>query len=192
MNWVKMPNNTTHKPLTPAMEDYLEAIFNLAKEKRVVRVKNIAERLGVKMPTVTNMLKTLRKKGLIEYEKYEYLELTNKGSAVGIEIDRRHNILRHFLADILKINAKTANEEACRMEHGISHATMHRFIEFMDFLQSSSRVKLVCLHDFEKYLQKNEIRGNYSDRLKELPDASKERKERIQKQEKKSDDPQQN
>jgi DtxR family Mn-dependent transcriptional regulator len=44
------------KPLTPAMEDYLEAIFNLGKEKRVVRVKDIAKRLGVKMPTVTNML----------------------------------------------------------------------------------------------------------------------------------------
>jgi len=40
-------------PLTPTMEDYLEAIFNLAKEKRVVRVRDIAKKLGVKMPTVT-------------------------------------------------------------------------------------------------------------------------------------------
>jgi len=52
--------------LTPAIENYLEAIFNLAKEKRVVRVKDIAKRLGVKMPTVTNMLKTLSARGLIE------------------------------------------------------------------------------------------------------------------------------
>ena len=69
----------SHKPLTPAMENYLEAIFNLGKEKRVVRVKDIAKRLGVKMPTVTNMLKTLSGRGLIEYEKYEYLELTKNG-----------------------------------------------------------------------------------------------------------------
>ena len=52
------------------MEDYLEAIYNLDKEKRVVRVRDIAKRLGVKMPTVTNMLKTLSKKGMIDYEKY--------------------------------------------------------------------------------------------------------------------------
>jgi DtxR family Mn-dependent transcriptional regulator len=45
------------KLLTPAMEDYLEAIFDLGKEKRVVRVKDIAKRLKVKMPTVTSMLK---------------------------------------------------------------------------------------------------------------------------------------
>lgn len=190
-----MPNNTTtdtlHKPLTPAMEDYLEAIFNLAKEKRVVRVKNIAGRLGVKMPTVTNMLKTLSKKGLIEYEKYEYLELTNRGSAIGSEIGRRHNILRNFLTDILKINAKTADEEACRMEHGMSHATMHRLIEFMNFLQPSSRDKSICLHDFDRYLQNNQNRDKYFDRIKELPDASKDRKESMQQQEKKSDDPQQ-
>ena len=173
------------------MEDYLEAIFNLAKEKRVVRVKNIAERLGVKMPTVTNMLKTLSKKGLIEYEKYEYLELTNRGSAIGREIDRRHSILDNFLTDILKINAKTANEEACRMEHGISHATMHRLIEFMDFLHPSSRDKSICLQDFDRYLQNNQNRDKHLDRMKELPDASKDRKESMQQQEKKSDDPQQ-
>lgn len=173
------------------MEDYLEAIFNLAKEKRVVRVKNIAGRLGVKMPTVTNMLKTLSKKGLIEYEKYEYLELTNRGSAIGSEIGRRHNILRNFLTDILKINAKTADEEACRMEHGMSHATMHRLIEFMNFLQPSSRDKSICLHDFDRYLQNNQNRDKYFDRIKELPDASKDRKESMQQQEKKSDDPQQ-
>jgi len=72
------------------MENYLEAIFNLAKEKRVVRVRDIAKRLGVKMPTVSNMLKTLSDKGLIDYEKYEYLELTGKGSGIGSDIDQRH------------------------------------------------------------------------------------------------------
>jgi len=78
----KNVNNILKKPLTPAMEDYLEAIFNLSKEKRVVRVKDIAKRLDVKMPTVTSMLKTLSKRELIDYEKYEYLELTKKGCEV--------------------------------------------------------------------------------------------------------------
>ncbi|MEA1901135.1 MAG: metal-dependent transcriptional regulator [Thermodesulfobacteriota bacterium] len=83
---MKNKDDISKKPLTPAMEDYLEAIFNLGKEKRVVRVKDIAKRLGVKMPTVTSMLNTLSKRELIDYEKYEYLELTKKGIDVGKEI----------------------------------------------------------------------------------------------------------
>jgi DtxR family Mn-dependent transcriptional regulator len=61
---MKNKDDISKKPLTPAMEDYLEAIFNLGKEKRVVRVKDIAKRLGVKMPTVTSMLNTLSKREL--------------------------------------------------------------------------------------------------------------------------------
>ena len=55
--------------LTPTMEDYLEAIYNISQGKRVVRVKNIAKEVGVKMPTVTNMLKSLSQKGFIDYER---------------------------------------------------------------------------------------------------------------------------
>lgn len=46
-------NNSSQNILTPTMEDYLEAIFNLAKEKGAVRVRDIAKRLGVKMPAVS-------------------------------------------------------------------------------------------------------------------------------------------
>ena len=139
------------KPLTPAMEDYLEAIFNLGKEKKVVRVKDIAKRLGVKMPTVTNMLKTLSNRELIDYEKYEYLELTEKGFNVGKEIHRRHQVLRGFLTDILNIDFETADKEACKMEHAISASTLDRFIEFMEFIQFCPRVGLDWLQYFDEY-----------------------------------------
>ena len=64
------------KKLTPVMEDYLETIYELDQGKKVVRVKDIAQSLGVKMPTVTRMLKTLRDRELVAYQKYEYVELT--------------------------------------------------------------------------------------------------------------------
>ena len=60
---------STPRPLTSTMEDYLEAIVNLEKEKRAVRVKDIAKRLQVRMPTVTSMLKTLDRAGLVNYQK---------------------------------------------------------------------------------------------------------------------------
>ena len=147
----KGSNSIPQKPITPAMEDYLEAMFNLGKEKRAIRVKDIAKRLDVKMPTVTNMLKTLSERGYIDYEKYEYLELTKKGNRVGREIHRRHEVLRSFLTSILKVDSKKADEEACKMEHAVSASTLNRFIEFMQFVQSCPRAGSTWLENFDEY-----------------------------------------
>ncbi|MFO7761447.1 MAG: metal-dependent transcriptional regulator [Thermodesulfobacteriota bacterium] len=137
--------------MTPVMEDYLEAIFDLDKEKKVVRVKDIAGRLDVKMPTVTSMLKTLSKRGLVHYEKYEYVELTREGSNVGREMRRRHGILFRFLTDILKIDSQVADEEACKMEHTLGEATLDSLTDFMAFVQECPRAGESWLQNFEEY-----------------------------------------
>lgn len=139
------------KPLTYAMEDYLEAIFDLGQEKRIVRVKDIAKRLDVKMPTVTSMLKTLRERGLVNYQKYEYVDLTRAGTKVGREMRRRHEVLFRFLTDILKVSPKKANEEACKMEHTLSAATLARLTDFMDFIHACPRAGENWLGHFEDY-----------------------------------------
>ena len=144
-------NKLPEKPLTSVMEDYLEAIFTLNKEKKVVRVKDIAKRLNVKMPTVTSMLKTLNKRGLVHYEKYEYVELTDKGAEVGREMDRRHKILRRFLTDILNIDMNTADEEACKMEHALGAGTLDSLTDFMAFIQVCPRVGENWIERFEEY-----------------------------------------
>ncbi|NVM25949.1 MAG: metal-dependent transcriptional regulator [Desulfobacterales bacterium] len=128
-------NNASKRNLTPTMEDYLEGIYNLSQEKRVVRVKDIAKKLRVKMPTVTSMLKTLSEKGMIDHEKYEDLELTGKGSDIGSQIDQRHQTLRRFLIDILQIDHDQADEDACKMEHAVSPATLERIVDFMEFVE---------------------------------------------------------
>lgn len=139
------------KPLTPVMEDYLEAIYDLDNEKKVVRVKDIAKRMDVKMPTVTSMLKTLSNRGLVHYEKYEYVELTRSGNDVGKEIRRRHGILLDFLTNILNIDHNTANEDACKMEHALSEATMDSLTDFMAFIQACPRTGESWLHYFKAY-----------------------------------------
>nr|HDM99614.1 metal-dependent transcriptional regulator [Deltaproteobacteria bacterium] len=177
----KKTGNTVPKPLTHAMEDYLEAIFNLDKEKRVVRVKDIAKRLGVKMPTVTNMLKTLSRRELINYEKYEYLELTDDGRDIGKEIYRRHCVLRSFLMDILNIDPAIADEEACKMEHAISSSTLDRFIAFMEFVQSCPRVGTNWLDRFDEYGKKDKNRAKCLEHMKEFVDDFKEKIEAMEK-----------
>ncbi len=139
------------KPLTPVMEDYLEAIFDLARQKKVVRVKDIANRLDVKMPTVTSMLKTLGKRGLVNYEKYEYVELTGEGLTIGREMRRRHGLLYKFLTDILKIDSEVADTEACKMEHTLSQTTLESLTDFMAFIQECPRAGESWLKNFEEY-----------------------------------------
>ena len=139
------------KRLTSVMEDYLEAIFDLDKEKKVVRVKDIAKRMDVKMPSVSSMLKTLNDRGLVNYEKYEYVELTKEGAEVGKEMRRRHEILLKFLTEILKIDFETADEEACKMEHTLSSSTLDSLTDFMAFIQSCPRTGEGWLQYFEEY-----------------------------------------
>jgi DtxR family transcriptional regulator, Mn-dependent transcriptional regulator len=142
---------TMNKPLTSVMEDYLEAIFDLDKDQKVVRVKDIAKRMDVKMPTVSSMLKTLNSRGLVNYEKYEYIELTKNGAKVGKEMRRRHEVLREFLTEILNIKPATADAEACKMEHTLSAATLNRLADFMEFIQICPRTGESWLKFFEEY-----------------------------------------
>jgi DtxR family Mn-dependent transcriptional regulator len=124
------------KEITPTMEDYLEAIGELRKKDEVVRVKNIARQLNVKMPSVTEALKALAKDGLIRHERYGYVELTQKGGRIAEEIYSRHRILFKFLNQILGIDARTADEDACKMEHTISSTVLEKLIEFIKTLEA--------------------------------------------------------
>lgn len=149
----KKTATTSKKPLTSVMEDYLEAIVELEEEKRVVRVKDIAKKLSVKMPSVTSMLKNLNEKGLVNYRQYEYVELTKKGAEVGKEMRKRHEALRKFLTDILRVDFETANSEACKMEHALSSGTLKSLTDFMDFIQACPRAGEGWLDQFAQYRQ---------------------------------------
>jgi DtxR family Mn-dependent transcriptional regulator len=129
----------SQEELSSTMEDYLETIFNLEKVVKAVRVKDIAGKMKVKLPTVTSMLNTLGQRGLVNHEKYEYVELTREGESVAKDVYRRHVVFRDFLKGILKIDSKTAEEDACKMEHAISPLTLERFVKFMEFIETCPR-----------------------------------------------------
>lgn len=160
--------NSTKNYLTATMEDYLEAIYNLSKEKRAVRVKDIAKKIGVKMPSVTSMLRTLGERGMIDYEKYEYLEITTKGLDIAKEIDRRHQTLKKFLTDILKIDKYQADEDACKMEHAVSATTIDRIVYFMEFVRSCPRGGEGWLDLFDKYRKAGKKDGECLEKMKKF------------------------
>lgn len=113
--------------LSPSMEDYLEAIYQLEKRNRVARVKEIAELLNVRMPSVTGAVKNLKDRGLVDYEKNSYINLSQQGLEIARSIRGRHAVLRDFLEEILLLEPDIADQEACRIEHAIGQETARRF-----------------------------------------------------------------
>ena len=137
--------------LTSTMEDYLETIYDLDQDKNYVRVKDIAKRMKVKMPTVTSMLKTLDRKGMVNYEKYEFITLTKEGSKVGKEMRKRHEIMRRFLSEVLKVDIKTADADACKIEHALSETTLDSLTDFIEFIYACPRAGESWLKHFEEF-----------------------------------------
>lgn len=171
----------SEKPLTPVMEDYLETLYDLDMDKRAIRVKDIAKRLNVKMPTVTSMLKILNERGLINYQKYEYVELTDEGTSIGKEMRRRHEIFLKFLMEVLKVDFNSANEEACKMEHTLSPETMASLTDFMEFIQTCPRAGESWLSNFEEYRKHGRRPNNCDERIEDFSGEFKQKTRSIRK-----------
>ena len=106
-----------------AVEDYLERILELMTKKGYARVVDIAASLNISQPSVTNMLQRLDAEGLINYEKYRGLILTDQGEAVARRIVERHQLLTDFLT-LLGIPSEVRERDIEGMEHHISPATL--------------------------------------------------------------------
>lgn len=117
--------------LSESLEDYLEIILELQVINTVARSKDIAEELDIKRGSVTGMLKKLSARGLINYEPYGFVTLTPKGKKIAKEITTRHNVFKHFLFKYVKLDEKTADATACRMEHAMDHDTFKKFKTFV-------------------------------------------------------------
>ncbi|MFP4107085.1 MAG: metal-dependent transcriptional regulator [Phycisphaerae bacterium] len=126
-------DKSRRRKLTRSQEDYLEAVYLLIEENRVARVRDIAARLGVVAPSVTSALKTLSNKGLIHYEAYQYVTLTEPGLAAAEKIHSRHETLRTFFQEVLGLEEDSADDNACRVEHAIDEKLLERLGEFNEF-----------------------------------------------------------
>lgn len=142
--------------LTSSMEDYLEAIWVIGTEKRVPRVKDVAKYLGVKTSSVVNAIKVLSEKQLVHQEPYGYIELTQKGILTAKEIYERHKTLYKFFHEILGIDTKLAEKDACEIEHHIHRKTLNRILEFIKFVETCPEGEPLWLSSFHYYVKHGE------------------------------------
>ena len=117
---------------TDRLEEYLETILYLiTKNQSPAKTKQIAEELNVSSPSVTEMIKKLHSMGLVEYQPYQGVELTDKGAEEAIRIKRKHQVLETFLAEVLDFDRKEAHREACELEHAVSDSVLERLYDFL-------------------------------------------------------------
>ncbi len=112
-------------------EDYLEAVLAIHQDKGKVRTTDVALRLGVSKPSVNRAMKILMADGYIHQETYGDIELTKKGEIKASQVYFRHRTLTTFLSEMLGVEPKIAEQDACLIEHDISSETMEKLALFM-------------------------------------------------------------
>ncbi len=116
-----------------AEENYLKALFALADEHGVVSVNDLSRRLGIKMPTVTSMMKKLASKKLVHYEKYKPLKLTEKGRKEAVLVIRKHRLTEMFLVQKMEFGWEEVHEIAEQIEHIQSPAFFEKMDEMLGY-----------------------------------------------------------
>lgn len=119
--------------LSKSLEDYLEAIVMLGgTTERSIRPSDIARKMGVTKTSVGKALTTLRERKLVIQPYYGEATLTEQGYAYGASILKRHRYLTAFLEKQIGLDQKTAEEEACSMEHIMSTES---FVKWTDYIE---------------------------------------------------------
>lgn len=122
--------------LSASLEDYLEAIYHTVEAKGAARAKDIVMRMGVHNSSVTQALRSLAEKKLINYAPYDLITLTEPGQAVALGVVKRHETLSKFLNQVLGLPGQEADAEACRLEHAVSSGVLNRLVRFVEYFES--------------------------------------------------------
>lgn len=118
--------------LTASAEDYLETILELTEAGTAARVTDIAQKMGIAKPSVTEAVATLKERGLVSQERYGQISLTAQGLLEAKRVRRRHLVLRTFLRDVLGVDEAQAEADACQIEHVVSAETMEKMVAFLE------------------------------------------------------------
>ena len=117
--------------LSASIEDYIKAIYALEIEDRKATTKRIAQRLEVKMASVTGMVKHLAAEGYVRHVPYQGVQITEKGRRVAVDTIRRHRIIELFLTQTLGLSWDEVDADAEILEHAVSDRVVERIYEYL-------------------------------------------------------------
>ena len=117
--------------LTRAQQDYLKALYQLHGDHQPVPTRDLAQRLGISSPSVSEMVTRLSAQGLVEHDRYRGQQLTRDGRKVALELVRHHRLLEMFLVQVLGYSLDEVHDEAERLEHVISERMEQRIFDLL-------------------------------------------------------------
>jgi DtxR family Mn-dependent transcriptional regulator len=118
--------------LSARSADYLETVYLLSLRNDTVGVSQVAAERGVTIPTARAGIRRLRDAGYVRQERYGKILLTEQGRTRAESVYRTHEVIYRFLHEVLGVDAETADNEACKMEHGLSENTRKRLVDFLN------------------------------------------------------------
>ncbi len=142
--------NEGKKILTSSMEDYVEMMYRMGLSEEYIRVNQIAKELNVRPSSVTKIIQKLNMLGIVHYQKYGIIRLTEKGKEIGNFLFQRHSIVEDFLRKLGVSDTLLKDTEI--IEHDISPDTLKKIIIFNDFLKGCPEI----LEKYKKYLAERE------------------------------------
>src|SRR5438876_5285124 len=116
---------------TRSQEDYLKALYLLGGDQRPVPTRDLAHRLSISSPSVSEMVTRLNAQGLVEHDRYRGQRLTGEGRKIALELVRHHRLLEMFLVQVLGYSWDEVHDEAERLEHVISERMEQRIFELL-------------------------------------------------------------
>jgi DtxR family Mn-dependent transcriptional regulator len=108
-----------------SVEDFLKTVFTLEQDSGRVSTNALAEALGVKAPSVTDMARRMVEAKLVHYERYRGVTLTDAGRAIALNIIRRHRLIELYLVEELGYDLHEVHNEAENLEHAVSDRFIH-------------------------------------------------------------------
>jgi Mn-dependent DtxR family transcriptional regulator len=141
--------NSENKLITSSMEDYLEMIYRTCLEDGYARINQLAMKLNVRPSSTSKVIQKLRVLGLVDYEKYGIIRLTDKGKSLGNYLLKRHKIIEEFLVNLGIKESLLKDTEM--IEHDISLNTLKCFYIFNEFLSKNPDVVKIYNAFKERY-----------------------------------------
>ena len=163
-----MPQNDS-KQLSYSLVDYIEAIHTLTRLHGHAHTKDIAERLNVKMPSVTTALRQLKARGLINYNTHYPVELTPDGLKIAQRIAKSHQTLEDFFQRAFALSPEVAHYVSSSIDHIVNDDIVKRFIIFGNALGKRTDCKPLAIYLTEAMKLLNEHPGENHSTATELP-----------------------
>lgn len=134
--------------ITNALEEYLKTIYILKMQEQKIKVTSIAEKMKCSKPSVNKAVKNLKEEGLVRYEVYGDIEITQEGEKIAQKALEAYDIAYVFLTKILEIPKEQAEEEAIKLRGVLKDNTLNKLTKYVHKLLGI--YKLDCNYDINK------------------------------------------